>query len=37
LMIDAVAPYSGTVVLPGDTTVLAIKASGPWSLELTTR
>lgn len=35
--IDAVAPYTGTVSLPRDTTILAIKAVGPWRLEITTR
>ena len=31
------APYSGTVALPMGTTALAVKAQGPWSLDITIR
>ena len=37
LVINDVAPYVGTVPLPRDATAIAIKASGPWRLEVTTR
>jgi hypothetical protein len=37
LLIDAIAPYAGTVALPADTTTIAVKANGPWSLDITTR
>jgi hypothetical protein len=36
-VIDAVGPYNGTVSIPRDTTVLAVKAVGQWRLEITTR
>ena len=36
-VIGAVAPYAGTVSIRRDTTVLAVKSSGPWRLEITTR
>jgi hypothetical protein len=31
------APYTGTLALPRDTTALAIKSSGAWTLEISTR
>ena len=37
LVINAVAPYTGAVPLPPGTTALAIRAIGPWSLQLTAR
>ena len=37
LMINAVAPYTGTMPLPSVTTAIAVKAIGPWSLEIITR
>jgi hypothetical protein len=36
-VIGAVGPYSGTVSIPRETTVLAMKSLGPWRLEITTR
>jgi hypothetical protein len=36
-VIGAVAPYTGTVSIRRDTTVLAVRSSGPWRLEITTR
>jgi hypothetical protein len=36
-VITAAAPYAGTVALPRRTTALAVKAVGPWRLEITTR
>lgn len=36
-VIGAVAPYAGTVSIRRDTSVLAVKARGPWRLEITTR
>lgn len=36
-VIGASGPYSGTVSIPSETTVLAVKALGPWRLEITTR
>ncbi|MFH1186387.1 MAG: hypothetical protein V1755_15360 [Chloroflexota bacterium] len=37
LVINAVAPYTGALPLPPGTTALAVKAIGPWSLQLTAR
>ena len=36
-VIGAVGPYAGTVSIRRDTIVLAVKAHGPWRLEVTTR
>jgi hypothetical protein len=36
-VIGTVGPYSGTVSIRRDTTVLAVKAVGPWRLDITTR
>ena len=36
-VIGAVAPYSGTVSIRRDTTVLAVRSPGPWRFEITTR
>lgn len=36
-VLTTIAPYIGTLALPRDTTALAVKSSGPWSLEITTR
>jgi hypothetical protein len=36
-VIGTSGPYSGTVSIPRDTTVLAVKALGPWRLEIATR
>ena len=36
-VIGAVGPYTGTVSIRRDTTVLAVKSTGPWRLEITTR
>ncbi len=36
-VVGAVGPYTGTVSVRRDTTVLAVKSSGPWRLEITTR
>jgi len=37
LVIDAVAPYVGTLAIPRDATAIGIKAQGPWRLEISTR
>ena len=37
LIINVVVPYSDSVTLPPNTTALAVKAVGPWRLEVTTR
>lgn len=37
LLINSVAPYTGTMPLPPGTAALAVKAIGPWSLEVTAR
>ena len=36
-VVSAPAPYAGTVALPRQTTTLAVKAVGPWHIEITTR
>ena len=36
-VVSATGPYAGTVSIPSDTVVLAVKATGPWMLEITTR
>jgi len=37
LVINEIAPYSGTVVINQKTFILVITATGPWSIEITTR
>jgi hypothetical protein len=37
LLINEIAPYSGTVILSSDTIVLEIIATGSWSLQVTTK
>jgi hypothetical protein len=37
LVVNEIAPYSGTSILDPSTIALIIKATGPWSLEITTR
>jgi hypothetical protein len=37
LLVNQIAPYTGTVILPNDTTILVIQATGKWSLAVTTR
>ena len=37
LVINEIAPYSGTVILDPGTKVLVIQADKQWSLEITTR
>lgn len=36
-VVGAIGPYTGTVSIRRDTTVLAVKSNGPWRLEITTR
>ncbi len=37
LVINEIAPYTGTVILSSDTVLLSIEATGPWSIEITTK
>jgi hypothetical protein len=37
LLVNTTAPYMGTVAIPKDAAGLGVKASGPWSIEITTR
>ena len=37
LLINEIAPYTGTVAMNPDTVLLTIKATGPWQLEVTSR
>ncbi|HEY5984676.1 MAG TPA: hypothetical protein VIU38_14515 [Anaerolineales bacterium] len=37
LVLSTTAPYAGTVAIKGDTTAIAVKATGPWTIEITTR
>lgn len=37
LLINEIAPYSGTVILSATTTILEIIATGPWGLQVTTK
>lgn len=37
LLVNEVAPYSGTVVVSRDTFILVIEAEGPWTIEVTAR
>lgn len=37
LVVNEIAPYSGTVLIDSGTYVLVISATGPWSLDITTR
>lgn len=34
LLVNEIAPYSGTVIVPRDTRLLIVKATGPWSIEV---
>ena len=36
-LVQTIGPYAGTVPFPRGTTALAVKATGPWHLEVTTR
>lgn len=36
-VIGTTAPYTGTVSIPHDTTVLVVKSAGPWRLDISTR
>ena len=37
LLVNEIAPYSGTVVVSRDTFILVIEAEGPWTIEVTAR
>jgi hypothetical protein len=37
LLVNEIAPYSGTSILNPSTIALIVRATGPWSLEITTR
>jgi hypothetical protein len=37
LIVNEIAPYTGTVPLKSDVVLLTIKATGPWQLEVTSR
>jgi hypothetical protein len=37
LLVNEIAPYTGTVVLDRDTDILAIMATGDWTIEITAR
>jgi hypothetical protein len=37
LVVNEIAPWSGTVMVDNTTAVIQISASGPWSIEVTTR
>jgi len=37
LIVNEIAPYTGTTILDPETMVLVIEAKGPWSLEITTK
>jgi hypothetical protein len=37
LVINDIAPYSGTVIIPSDTFILVINATGSWSIEVTAK
>jgi hypothetical protein len=37
LLVNEIAPYQGTVIVPGETVLLVIMAEGPWSLRVDTR
>lgn len=37
LVVNEIAPYTGTSILNSTTILLVVKATGPWSLEITTR
>ena len=37
LAINEIAPYTGTVILESDVSLLSIQATGPWSIEVTTK
>jgi hypothetical protein len=37
LLVNEIAPYTGTIVLSSDMVVLEIIATGPWSIQVTTK
>jgi len=37
LVFNEIAPYTGTALLDPDTFIISVNATGPWSLEITTR
>lgn len=37
LLVNEIAPYTGTVMAPSGTYVIVITATGPWSIEVTTK
>ena len=37
LLVNEIAPYTGTVIIPSDTKILVIQATGKWSLDVTTK
>lgn len=37
LLVNEIAPYTGTVMLSDNTSILIVTASGPWSIEVTAR
>jgi len=37
LLVNEIAPYTGTVIAKSDTIILVIEASGEWSIAVTTR
>lgn len=37
LLINKVGPYSGTVILPTDTYIIAVQAEGAWTMEITAK
>lgn len=37
LLVNEIAPYSGTVILPSNTIILEIIAEGNWSIQITTK
>ena len=37
LMFNEIAPYTGTVISDGDTVLIQVSATGPWSIEVTSK
>ena len=37
LLVNEIAPYNGTIILPTGTYMFEIEATGPWHLEVTTK
>ena len=37
LLVNEIAPYSGTVMLQPDTFLIVVKAEGPWTMEIATK